>query len=233
MFSIMLLIIMQGCEVENNKSKTSTVKFNGKIAKVKNSSELTQALQSDADKIILKNGNYNGDFTITKPVIIEGNSKTKIGTVAVETSGVKIQSPKIGTLLAGEGIEDGELELDNVTIEGDAFLNGGGENSITLKNTTITKSVIMDKSNLSLKLDAKSIVNEHIIMMKAGSILATGQSTKAQPSVFLDYGSGRNVDVNVDVKNLVVFATSGNVNLGGKVKITNLYIKQDQGGGYR
>ena len=54
MFSIMLLIIMQGCEVENNKSKTSTVKFNGKIAKVKNSSELTQALQSDADKIILK-----------------------------------------------------------------------------------------------------------------------------------------------------------------------------------
>ena len=60
------------------------------------------------------------------------------GNVTINTAGITLQNTTItGNLYLTEGIGEGDVTLNNVTVQGTTKISGGGSNSIHLLNTTV------------------------------------------------------------------------------------------------
>lgn len=81
--------------------------------------------------------------------------KTVHGNVTINAAGVTLKNTRIeGDLHLAAGIGEGEVYLDNVTVQGRTLVAGGGENSIILINTTLDE-VIVDKVSGKVRLLSK------------------------------------------------------------------------------
>lgn len=78
-------------------------------------------------------GEYGGD---KEQRIVLGNMTINTEDVTLKNTAIK------GDLYLAAGIGDGEVYLDNVTVEGRVIVNGGGENSIILINSTINEAIV-------------------------------------------------------------------------------------------
>ena len=107
------------------------------------------------------NGYPDGTFQPTRPItraeaisVIDravGTIYNKIGTygptqgttllegnVTINTAGITLQNTTItGNLYLTEGIGEGDVTLDNVTVQGTTKISGGGSDSIHLRNTSV------------------------------------------------------------------------------------------------
>ncbi|MDO5516569.1 MAG: hypothetical protein Q4F66_03370 [Clostridium sp.] len=87
----------------------------------------------------------------------------------VNVKNVSINSPNVvlknvhvtGDLILGEGVGEGTVTLENVTVDGNTIVNGGGENSVYFKDTTIA-TVIVNKNDGKIRIvvEGKSAVHE-------------------------------------------------------------------------
>ena len=70
------------------------------------------------------------------------------GNLVVNTRDVVLKDMTIkGNLYLTEGIGDGDVILDNITVEGETFVNGGGLNSIKAKNSKFLESMKVSAKN--------------------------------------------------------------------------------------
>ncbi|MFI8687530.1 S-layer homology domain-containing protein [Rossellomorea sp. NPDC077527] len=68
--------------------------------------------------------------------------------VTVSAKGVTLQNLVIeGDLLLTEDIEEGDINLNNITVKGTTIIKGGGENSIHVNDSTLKKVIIAKKNN--------------------------------------------------------------------------------------
>jgi len=66
--------------------------------------------------------------------------------VTISNNGVILNNTTItGNLTITEAVANGDVELNNVKVEGTAYINGGGENSITLNQCELNKAVVNKK----------------------------------------------------------------------------------------
>lgn len=69
--------------------------------------------------------------------------------VNISASGITLRNTIIqGNLLLAEGIGEGNLTLENVTVTGTTTINGGGPNSIRFMNSSIQNLIVNKKNNL-------------------------------------------------------------------------------------
>src|SRR5665647_2013852 len=74
------------------------------------------------------------------------------GDVTISASGVTLQNATIsGDLLISDAVGSGEVTLNNVTVKGTTTINGGGANSIHLKDCSLG-TVIADKADGNLRV---------------------------------------------------------------------------------
>lgn len=80
----------------------------------------------------------NGTFTdITNPN----------GTIVINKAGTQITSRSIdGDLIIAEGIQEGDIYLDNVSVSGNIIIKGGGVESIYLNNVTCDGDMLVSRS---------------------------------------------------------------------------------------
>ncbi|OFV69042.1 hypothetical protein [Acetobacterium wieringae] len=65
------------------------------------------------------------------------------GDAVINVPDVTLQNLHIkGTLTIGEGVGDGNVTLNNVTVDGDTFVRGGGENSIHINSGNYARIVV-------------------------------------------------------------------------------------------
>ncbi|MBP1992746.1 DUF4838 domain-containing protein [Paenibacillus eucommiae] len=127
---------------------------------------LDRALKSR--KVIVYNqaGTYGSDTDVQS---INGN-------VAIHVSGVTLQNMKItGNLLLAEGIKEGDVFLQNVTVLGTTTIKGGGINSIHVENSVMA-TVIVDRASGMVRIVvndkttvAEVIVRSSVILEQLGS----------------------------------------------------------------
>ncbi|MFC4100337.1 carbohydrate binding domain-containing protein [Paenibacillus xanthanilyticus] len=87
---------------------------------------------------------------IAKPTQYEAAKIT--GNVLVRTGGVTIRNTVIeGNLLLAEGIGEGEVTLEGVTVTGSAIIKGGGSHSIVFKNAKLGR-VVIDKRGKPIRV---------------------------------------------------------------------------------
>ena len=95
--------------------------------------QLAQILYRIFSTYITTTGTYSGD---------------EKGNTIINVPGVTLKDATIaGDLVIGDGVGDGTIILDNVTVEGRLLVRGGGENSIRIINNSNIGSVLVSKSS--------------------------------------------------------------------------------------
>ena len=119
---------------------------------------LNNALEA-VEQVVLDEAGTYGDAETTQ--IIEGVLITAPDVVLINTV-VK------GNLTIGEGVGEGEVTLDNVTVEGETFVYGGGENSIYFIDTILVK-VTVKKDNGKVRLVAQGTTSVEYVLLESGA----------------------------------------------------------------
>ncbi|WP_158098709.1 S-layer homology domain-containing protein [Flavonifractor sp. An112] len=102
----------------------------------------------------------------------EGGSYTADadGNVIVSAAGVTLSDMTIdGNLIAAEGIGDGDLILDNVTVKGALVVRGGGEHSIIIKGNSSVSTITAQRRDGGVRLSVEDDASVEIITIDDGS----------------------------------------------------------------
>lgn len=195
-------------------------------------------LESTADAVVYsKAGTYG----------LSGSTTTISQNVIVSADGVILQNLKIkGDLIITEEVEDGNVTLNNVTVEGKTYVRGGGENSIhinggvyntiTVQTTYDGKVRIVAKNSAGLDvIIADDVSGDEIILegtfdqvlVDAPKAKITTQGTTVINKMTVsEEGAASTItlEASTRVDNMVL---DGKADLKGKGRIVSAYVNAD------
>ena len=235
-FLVFSIFLFAGCGVAtipdtNSASDTGySLSADGTNATVSTSKGLKDMLAKSSVTVIkLEAGNYADEYDVNDAKEINGSLTTTINKISVNCSDVTIRSSTITTLIAGKGIEEGELTLEDVIIEGDAVFQGGGSNSIKVLGKSIFKGLVtLDKAGISFKMGTLTEIIKSLIVLQPASIMPLDENTLApaiKGDIVINYTKYSSVATvcNIIAAKLVVGDTVNNVTLGAKSVIAMVY----------
>ncbi|MFK7693688.1 S-layer homology domain-containing protein [Paenibacillus sp. HJGM_3] len=189
------------------------------------------------------------EYTVAGTYGPESGMETVTGNVYIQIGGITLRNMTItGNLTIGEGVGEGDVDLNNVTVLGETNVNGGGPNSIHFKDAVLVK-IIVNKQTGEVRIvaEGKTSVNQVNVQSSAkvdGSKATNGGFSSVTLSDKLPEGSkvsllgnfdnvsvgakSVNVDVpNGTIKNLSVSNNAGgtSLTLGNNSKVTSLVLK--------
>ncbi len=160
------------------------------------------------------------------------------GSVVVNTENVVLRDTTIeGDLIVSAGVGEGDLTLDNVYVEGEIIVEGGGSHSVKLTNGTKANRIKLQKASeetVRLFVDEKSEVsmvqtagNSGILLEGNGAfgevtVVGTNEVTVAESTIIdkLEVTNGGTVVNNGTIEEVTVAETAGETVISGKGKIT-------------
>ena len=107
-------------------------------------------------------------------------SEDESGNVLVNTTSVVLKDMEIkGDLYLTEGIGDGHVVLNNVKVYGETYIRGGGENSITIRNSNLGQVVVKrDNAKTRVVIDKDTEVSN--ITLNQNTILVVKENGKVE-----------------------------------------------------
>lgn len=143
--------IKSGEEVELNNSKVEETKNNEEentsTEEKKSSGSSSSSSSSSSNVTIDKDMSYDkpGTYGPTSGI-------TTINNVSINSKGVTLRNVHIkGNLELGENIGDGDVSLENVTVDGTTIVRGGGANSIHFVDSVLA-TVIVNKNDGKIRI---------------------------------------------------------------------------------
>ncbi len=144
----------------------NTLRVDGEITRA----EAVVILDRVVGEFINKEGTYGPDKG-TK--IVESN-------LTINTQNVVLQNIIIkGDLILAAGIQEGEVDLDKVIVEGKTIINGGGENSITFNSCELGE-IIVFKANGKIRVVSKDSEIGKAVINSGGKLEGEFKNTKVE-----------------------------------------------------
>ncbi len=162
-------------------------------------------------------------------VISKGGTFTENapGNLIVNKSLVTLKNMEVsGDLIIGEGVEDGTVRLENVTVWGKMIIRGGGPNSIYVKNSRVSGNLIVEKFAGNVNVVAQGTTTINQTELRSGGRLAESSLTTGKG--FVDVTFAEAVETNQTAKlegnfGSLKFENSNlNGNLNGKADTVNI-----------
>lgn len=153
------------------------------------------------DKLYAKAGTYTGDVN---------------GSAVVSADGVTLENMHIkGDLIIAEGVGDGHVELDNVTVDGQLIVRGGGENSIIIKGDSQIGTISIERKDGAVRVAVEKGADVSMIAVNDGS-----NGVKIEGNVTTLNVANIDADVTVDgtIDNLNVSGPRATVTISGSVE---------------
>ncbi len=122
--------------------------------------EVATIIKNASGEIVNKNGEYKFD--------VKGNLLVNMSNVILKDTVIE------GDLYLTEGVADGDVTFDNISVEGDTYIRGGGEKSITIKNSKL-QQLITNKSDGKVRVVIEGKVNVPKIDIKNNTILVINE----------------------------------------------------------
>ncbi|MFC5404250.1 DUF4838 domain-containing protein [Cohnella soli] len=103
----------------------------------------------------------------------KGEFKTSVdGNLVVNTDDISLKNMVIsGDLFITQGAGEGELLLEGVTVKGSTYILGGGKNSIIIRDSVLSGTLIVDKWNSQIRIVAEGTTEIQEVQMFSGGIL--------------------------------------------------------------
>ncbi|MBP1993844.1 DUF4838 domain-containing protein [Paenibacillus eucommiae] len=149
-------------------------------------------------------------------------AQTITGNAAITAKGVTLRNMTItGDLLLAEGIGEGDVVLDQVTVKGATTLNGGGANSVHIRDSVLA-AVIIKKNTGTVRIVLEGSTTTGIITVHSSVILeeTTSSSTSGVTNVRItsELPSGSKVtlkghfkQVDVEASNIIIEQMQGSI----------------------
>ena len=153
------------------------------------------------DKLYAKAGTYTGDVN---------------GSAVVSADGVTLENMHIkGDLIIAEGVGDGHVELDNVTVDGQLIVRGGGENSIIIKGDSQIGTISIERKDGAVRVAVENGADVSMIAVNDGS-----NGVKIEGNVTTLNVANIDADVTVDgtIDNLNVSGPRATVTISGSIE---------------
>ncbi|MEN1761311.1 stalk domain-containing protein [Anoxynatronum sibiricum] len=169
----------------------------------------------------------------------EEGTETLQGNVLITADGVTLQNYVItGDLTIDEGVGEGDVSLENVEIQGDVHVYGGGENSILFNNVDVAGALVVNKVNGAIRILATGNTNIAVTVLESGAILveraltgggfetveiaadiAAGQAIVIEGNVSRLNNQAANLDLTIN-GTVGALASTGDLTIKGKVTVT-------------
>lgn len=179
--------------------------------------EAVKMLDNIAGELKIKAGTYTGD--INRNLVI--NTKN----VVLKDMNIK------GNLYLTEGIGNGNVTLENVHVQGQTFVSGGGENSIILTNTNLTGALFVEKKDGKVRIVANGTTEVASAELNSGAKLeennnmgkgfAVVQILKVLASDQIIKLDGDFTEISIEMPGVKVELADGSV---GKLNVTDKAI---------
>lgn len=132
------------------------------------------------------------------------------GNMLVNTKSVTLNNMVVtGDLIIGEGVLDGTIRLQNVSVKGNLIIRGGGNNGVTLKDTKIGGKLIVEKGAGDVAVVATGTTTINQTFLKSGCSLEEVSLTSG--SGFINVTSGQAV---IDNQTASLSGTFNSVTIG-------------------
>ncbi|KAA5805771.1 S-layer homology domain-containing protein [Thermoanaerobacterium thermosaccharolyticum] len=180
---------------------------------------------------IINNQTKSQDVTYDKAGTFGPDSGTQTieGNVIIAAADVTLKNTIIkGDLLLSKAIGDGNAYLKNVTVNGITTIEGGGEHSIIIEDSSIGQ-VIINKDDGKIRVVAQGTTNINQVELKSGAKLEEAQSKgEGFVSVTIDstVSSNAQITLNGNFKDVNVNAKIVSVSIGNGT-VENLAISKD------
>lgn len=145
------------------------------------------------------------------------------GTVVVGTQDVSLKDMTItGDLILAEGVQDGDVTLENVIVNGRVLIRGGGAHSIHVLGKSVLGTVVMERDGAAVRLavegkDAK--VENVTVGEKSAEAIVTGNVSAVTVA-----GSGKLTAQDAKIGTISVTAPNASVALTGKSTIKTIEV---------
>ena len=135
-------------------------------------------------------------------------SQSISGNCVIRASGVVLQNVVIkGDLLIADSVAEGDVTLKNVTVEGTANIQGGGENSIAIQNSIFAKMIVKKQGKVRIVSSGTTRISE-LIANSALNFIGPATIAKATINV-------TGVTIQPSIANLTI-ASGISASVGGK-----------------
>jgi len=176
--------------------------------------EMSKLLDNIAGELINKEGTYteNADRNLV-----------------VSASSVVLKDMVInGDLYLAEGIGEGEVILDNVTVKGRTVVRGGGENSIIINNSSLNGTLIVIKKDGKIRIVAKGSTEIANVTLNSGAKLQEVDLTGKgfEEIEIIEIAEEGNVVLEGDFESVTIAAPNVSVEVTGG-NIGNLNIDEN------
>ncbi|WHH57523.1 S-layer homology domain-containing protein [Petroclostridium sp. X23] len=156
----------------------------------------------------------------------EKGQVTVVGNVTVASTGVKLRNMDVkGNLYLTEGIGDGEVSLDDVTVSGKTFIKGGGPNSIVVTNSELGITIIDTKTG-NVRVLASGSTKIGKVTLNSGAKLEESDLTGTgfeECELSLNIPEGEEVIFDGEFEMMDVASSNVNISLQGG-KVNNLQV---------
>ncbi len=99
------------------------------------------------------------------------------GNVTISSTEVRLQNTQIkGNLYITEGVGDGNVELDKVTVEGKTLIKGGGPNSIVVTNSELGLTIVDTKTG-NVRVVSRGTTRVERVVLNSGANLQEEELT--------------------------------------------------------
>ncbi len=163
-------------------------------------------------------------------------SESTNGTVVINTKDVTLKDTVIdGDLILSEGIKDGDVTLDNVTVKGRTLIRGGGVNSIHVTGNSVLNTVVMERDGAAVRIavDKNAKVSNVIVGEKSTESIISGYvpNVTVSGSAKLTAQNAKFDTVSVTASNVSLVATGEsiikNVEVTDTAKNTDISVAKD------
>lgn len=148
------------------------------------------------------------------------------GTVVVSTQDVSLKDMTIaGDLILSEGVQDGDVTLENVIVNGRVLIRGGGAHSIHVLGKSVLGTVVMERDGAAVRLavDGKDAKVENVTVgEKAAEAIVTGNVSTVTVA-----GSGKLTAQDAKIGTISVTAPNASVTLTGKSTIKTVEVAEN------
>lgn len=170
-----------------------------------------------------------------------GQLVTKSGTITSDVSGnMLINTGSVilkdidinGNLTIGEGVGNGDVKLESVNVRGKLIIRGGGPNSVTLRNTQVSDSIIVEKSAGNVRVFVSGSTTIAQAFLKSGCSLEEGSLT-GNGKGFVNVTAGQaaldsqTASLAGTYNEIQVYESNINVNLNGVVEKVTISKKSN------